>query len=210
MKNTMSNELGKRADNMKYTEQLLKNPEYIKLQNEILVWERERVYCRHELSHALDVCRMAWIMYLEMYVGLGEDDTEVCPKPENQKRSGELEEIKDRIYVIGLLHDIGRVRQYQTGEHHAVAGKVIAEQILTEISYPEKWMKEDLPIIAKHTGRAYNSRTSEVETEKNRSLTGQMEYCICRADHLSRNCFCCEAAETCKWKEEERNRTILY
>ena len=195
---------------MKYTQRLIQHSEYIKIQQDIAAWEKDRIYCHHELSHALDVCRMAWIMYLEIYVGLGEDDTEVRPKTENRKCFGELADIKDRIYVIGLLHDVGRVRQYESGEHHAAAGRAIAEQILAEISYPEEWIENDLRIIAKHTGRAYNSELETAGAKKDRSLTAQMEYCICRADHLSRNCFCCEAAETCKWKEEERNRTILY
>ena len=46
-----------------------------------------------------------------------------------------IQEKKDQFYVTGLLHDIGRVAQYETGEHHSVAGVRIAEKLLTEIGY---------------------------------------------------------------------------
>ena len=50
---------------MKFTEKLLKHPEFLRLQKRVQQMEQERIYCHHELSHALDVCRMAWMMYLE-------------------------------------------------------------------------------------------------------------------------------------------------
>ena len=60
---------------------------------------------------------------------------------------------KDQFYVTGLLHDIGRVAQYETGEHHSVAGVRIAEKLLTEIEYPSEWMRETLQIVGVHHGR---------------------------------------------------------
>ena len=50
---------------MKFTEKLLKHPEFLQLQKRVQEMEQDRMYCHHELSHALDVCRMAWMMYLE-------------------------------------------------------------------------------------------------------------------------------------------------
>ena len=50
---------------MKFTEKLLKHPEFLRLQKRVQQIEQDRIYCHHELSHALDVCRMAWMMYLE-------------------------------------------------------------------------------------------------------------------------------------------------
>ena len=80
--------------------------------------------------------------------------------------------------MTGLLHDIGRVAQYETGEHHSVAGVRIAEKLLTEIEYPPEWMRETLQIVGVHHGR------EETDGELSR-----MEYYIRRADHFSRNCF---------------------
>ena len=64
-----------------------------------------------------------------------------------------IQEKKDQFYVTGLLHDIGRVAQYETGEHHSVAGVRIAEKLLTEIEYPSEWMRETLQIVGVHHGR---------------------------------------------------------
>ena len=108
-------------------------------------------------------------------------------------------EKKDQFYVTGLLHDIGRAAQYETGEHHSEAGMRIAEQLLSEIGYPVEWLKETLQIVGVHHGR---------EEEKDES--GTMEYYIRRADHLSRNCFLCDAADSCKWSDAERNQTIIW
>ena len=207
---------------MKFTEKLLKHPEFLRLQKRVQQIEQERIYCHHELSHALDVCRMAWMMYLEdqMQKNLryGSDaekmDTELknnCEleagftsksEPEKGMKAEifpEFCEKKDQFYVTGLLHDIGRVAQYETGEHHSEAGMRIAEQLLSEIGYPAEWMSETLQIVGVHHGR---------EEEKDES--GSMEYYIRRADHLSRNCFLCDAADSCKWSDEERNQTIRW
>ena len=39
-----------------------------------------------------------------------------------------------------------------------------------------------------------------------RILLGNYLY---RADKMSRLCFCCEARESCKWSEEEKNMEII-
>lgn len=171
---------------MRYVNRLLAHSEFIRIQNEIKEWEHERIYCHHEMEHALDVCRIAWVMYLEDHA------REVM-------ENAELLEMKERFYLAGLLHDIGRACQYETGEHHSATGCLIAKKILEEIGYPKERSEEILQIVGAHHGRAVS--------EQNCSSIG---YYIRKADHLSRNCFLCKAAESCKWKEQDRNRTILY
>lgn len=191
---------------MKYTTAILHHPEFLRLQEQILELEKDRIYCRHDLTHLLDVCRMAWIMYLED-----------CRQNDKRKMSEE----KDRFYVTGLLHDIGRAAQYETGEHHAPAGQRIAAGILNDISYPQEWMEETLQIVGEHHGRTRENGSAPVLAERKIHMTechGEkspfivemrtMADYIRKADHLSRNCFCCRAADTCKWKEEERNQTV--
>lgn len=178
---------------MKYTEILLKNERFLQVQREIREDEADRIYCHHELSHSLDVCRIAWIMYLE---DAGENKD---AKAEPQIRQNRRDQMKDRFYVTGLLHDIGRSLQYRTGEHHSTAGAALAGQILREIAYPEDWARETVEFIRDHHGRQ--------NVSADRTSIG---YFIERADQLSRNCFCCPAADTCKWKYEEKNRTIRY
>lgn len=190
---------------MKFTEKLLKNPQFQEIQKNISEWEQDRIYCRHELSHALDVCRMAWIMFLEH-------------AHQNQEKVQLTEEIKDRIYVAGLLHDIGRACQYETGEHHSDAGARIAGEILRQLDYPADWTEETIRVVGAHHGslQERQMRWEESETEQSGSfllskeLSEQLVSLIQCADHLSRNCFCCPATGSCKWSEQEKNKTIRY
>ena len=55
--------------------------------------------------------------------------------------------------MTGLLHDIGRASQYQTGEHHAAAGARLAEEILEQVGYPEAWKQETVSAIRAHCGQ---------------------------------------------------------
>ena len=190
---------------MKFTQKLLKHPEFQRIQQEISIWEQDRVYCRHELSHALDVCRMAWIIFLEHTHANGQS-------LEN------MEELKVRIYVTGLLHDIGRSCQYQTGEHHSDAGARIARKILQELDYPYEWTEETIQAVGAHHGKLEERQMRWQEFEgkavchsfHSAELSGQLTDLIQCADHLSRNCFCCPASEGCKWSAQEKNRTIRY
>lgn len=75
--------------------------------------ERDRVFCKHDLQHMLDVSRLAWIHVL----------------------SDHLPFDKDIIYAIGLLHDIGRVEQYIDGFPHAQASVNMARIILPECGF---------------------------------------------------------------------------
>lgn len=170
---------------MKYVDRILKNELFIRTMKEVKEYETGRIYCHHEIEHALDVCRMAWILYLEKHL-----DVRLSGEEWQQK--------KEHIYVTGLLHDIGRARQYATGEHHSIAGVRLAEQILHEIGYPDEMIRETLEIVSEHHGREEKNRSEE-----------RLCYYIERADHLSRNCFCCDASDSCKWKEEEKNQTIV-
>ena len=184
---------------MVYVERLLAHPEYRKLQQEIKRLEADRIYCRHAFSHSLDVCRIAWILFLEERI-LSEDEVKKAQLPaENGSGTASAEWLawKERIYLTGLLHDVGRVAQYQTGEHHGEAGRKVSERLLDEIGCPESWRDEILFVVALHFGR-----------DGERMWQGSLGDYICRADHLSRNCFLCEASDTCKWLEEEKNQTI--
>lgn len=170
---------------MEYVDKVLRHPEYIRIQKKITSLEKDRIYCHHEIGHALDVARMAWIYCLEDWCKKGQS-------PEN------MEEQKELVYVCALLHDIGRASQYEEGIHHSKAGAAIAGQILKDISFPPEKSRIVLGIISgHHTGKkAYEGEHAALK-----------EY-ICRADHDSRLCFWCGAGDTCKWKEEERNRTL--
>ena len=60
---------------------------------QIRILEQERIFCKHNPQHFLDVARLAWIENLEK----------------------NLEISKELIYAAAFLHDIGRHLQYQEG-----------------------------------------------------------------------------------------------
>lgn len=183
---------------MKYCDRVLKHPIFEKFMQEIRQLEADRVYCRHELEHGVDVARLAWIYYMEDKL---DDDSQnvgvlYWKRPSYGEWVEEKEEVKDLIYTCALLHDIGRVTQYRTGIHHSISGVEPAMQILQDIEAPESWVKEIMDVVSEH------SHGSISDKKKN------LEYYITKADHDCRLCFACQASDSCKWSEEEKNHTI--
>lgn len=159
---------------MEYVRKLIQETDYLERMKQLEELETERRFCRHGLEHVLDVARIAWILVLE----------EKLPYE------------KETIYLTALLHDMGRILEYQEGIPHHEAGQKIAEGFLRQIGYPgEKGM-----LIVTAIG----------EHRKKDKLNDDFINVIKRADSLSRNCFFCEVQEACKWKEERKNKTILY
>lgn len=74
--------------------------------------ERTRRFCLHQITHQLDVARIAYIRSLERKLSFR----------------------KEVIYAAALLHDIGKAVQYETDEPHEIAGARIATDILNDIS----------------------------------------------------------------------------
>lgn len=95
---------------------IVRNIEFSRLLDSIEELERDRIYCRHGLTHLLDVARIAYIMVLE----------------------DGLEYSRELIYAAALLHDIGRAEEYRGNGSHDEAGAVIAEDILRDSGYSEE------------------------------------------------------------------------
>ena len=99
------------------------------------------------------------------------------------------------IYAAALLHDLGRLAQYTTGAPHAQAGVPMAQELLHETAFTAQEQEEILRAVSRHrTGDAPDS----------------LAQIIFEADHASRMCFACKAADTCYWPEERRNTTVLF
>ena len=173
---------------MIYTDRVLKHPEFLRIMNRIREQEAERIYCHHELEHALDVARIAWILFLEETV---QTQSEALDREERML-------LKDELYVCALLHDIGRSAQYETGIHHSETGLIIAKEILTDIECPVEWIGAILEVLAGHHGRSKKTKASDLD----------LGYYIGKADHDCRLCFFCEAKDSCKWGLEDRNMTV--
>lgn len=111
--------------------EILSNGRYKKLLLELENLEKERVFCRHNLSHFLDMARIAYIICLEKNLSYS----------------------KDVIYAISLLHDIGRGEQYKNNIPHDEASVKIAKEILQETSYTLEEMELILKGIDGHRNK---------------------------------------------------------
>ena len=151
---------------------IMNNKLYREALEKLSEYERDREFCNHTIEHFIDVSRIAYIMALE----------------ENLSVSKEV------IYAIGLLHDIGRVRQYEEGIHHDIASVEMSREILKETSFTKDEVNIILNGIANHRKESDN----------------KLEEIIYKADKLSRQCFNCKAEKECYWSSEKKNFKITY
>lgn len=151
---------------------IMSNKLYKESLEKLKKYEANREFCNHTIEHFIDVSRIAYIMVLE----------------EGLKISKEV------IYAIGLLHDIGRVKQYEEGIHHDIASVEMSKEILKETSFTEEEINTILNGIANHRKESDN----------------KLEEIIYKADKLSRQCFNCKAEKECYWSSDKKNFKITY
>lgn len=151
---------------------ILNNTTYVNSLNKLKEYEKDRQFCNHTLEHFIDVGRIAYIMVLEEGLDIS----------------------KEVIYAIGLLHDIGRVKQYEEGIDHDIASVEMSKEILKDTDFSEDEINSILKGIANHR-----------QVSENR-----LEEIIYNADKLSRQCFNCNAESQCYWSSEKKNFNITY
>ncbi len=163
---------------MKKIDKLLWDSEFRNAIDTINTEEINRVYCRHGFEHLLAVARICYILNVEEK--LGHD--------------------KEMIYAMALLHDIGRVAEYDSnGEvDHRDVGPEYARPILERSGFTEEEIEIICDAILKHGVPASDDDK------------GSLADILYRADKLSRNCFDCTAYGVCKWKPEVKNNTIEF
>lgn len=102
---------------------------------------------------------------------------------------------KEIIYGTALLHDIGRYEQYKNGTNHHKAGGEIAKKILCECGFASDEIEYMVEAV-----RAHREIPEKAET------LGDI---IAIADKRTRLCMMCNAIDTCKWSENEKNTDIV-
>lgn len=110
---------------------ILQHPMFGKYMEANAVKEAERIFCRHNMAHVLDVARIAYILNVEEAYGL----------------------FKEMIYAAALLHDIGRHVQYETGEKHAFVSARLAKAILVDCGFGEEEMEDIISAIYTHSDK---------------------------------------------------------
>lgn len=111
--------------------------EYLQKNNDA---EKNRIYCRHDIAHFLDVSRVAYVISLEENLNIN----------------------KEIIYAMGFLHDIGRWMEYENGIDHAVASKKLAGEILDACDFNNTEIKEILAAIESHRKKNEKSILGDV------------------------------------------------
>lgn len=174
---------------MKYVEALLKDSKFLYRLFYLKTLEQNRVYCRHDLTHFLNTARIAWIFTLENGLALE----------------------KEQVYLAALLHDLGRVEEYEQEISHEEASRTFAGEILRRLGYDEKKAEEICNAVAAHRGREAFARLKEDRFSDTKELSNQEKLAevLSAADQLSRNCFICERTDDCKWCEEEKTKGIF-
>ena len=107
---------------------IIRHPLYCSQMDAIAADEKDRIYCGHDLQHALDVARIMRIYNEELALGIS----------------------TDLIYAAALTHDIGRAVQYRTGVPHDRASAELAEQILPACGFDETETRQIAEAIRHH------------------------------------------------------------
>lgn len=144
--------------------------------DEIARFEADREFCRHDMGHLVDVARIMYIVDVEMQRGY----------------------TRSFIYVLALLHDIGRAEQYRTGEPHDEAGARIAAEILRS-------MPDDLAFSAEEQEAICAAIKAHRVLDDDVYSLGHMLYA---ADKKSRACYACAARPRCNWPRSKMNLSL--
>lgn len=162
-------------------QKILENEEYKKYLEKICYLEKDRIYCKHDLIHSLDVARICTIMMYEQGKAVS----------------------RDIVYASALLHDIGRFKE--NTENHEALSVDIAKNILPVCGYTNSEISDIVEIISFHRGNYSIKQIDELVMLGKLDLKESFRI----ADQLSRNCFCCKASSSCKWKEENKSTNIM-
>lgn len=128
--------------------------------------EEYRQFCHHNFEHMLTVSRLTYLLLLESG----------CPFIS-----------RELAYAAGLLHDIGRWKEYQDGTDHAEYSAVLSGPILERAGFDPAERELIMRAVARHRDKE--------DAGAQRSPLGEA---LSRADSLSRLCFQCSAAGECK------------
>lgn len=119
---------------------LLEDKEFLMCLKKNEELEVDRLFCHHDITHFLDVSRIAWIINLESQLNID----------------------KELIYAAGLLHDIARWVEYTTGKDHAIASAELGEAMLERCQFTKIEIKEILLAIKSHRGKEHTTDLSRV------------------------------------------------
>lgn len=158
---------------MENTNLIFFSNEYQELLGRLEFLEKDRIFCKHNLEHFLDVARICYILISE----------------------NKLDISKDLIYTTALLHDIGRVDEYENKIDHNIASVNISKNLLELTNFSSQDKDLIINCISKH------------RDVSNDEVFYELFY---KADKLSRACYTCKARNKCYWSDDKKNMKIIY
>jgi uncharacterized protein len=120
---------------------ILLHPLYQDYYRKIEENEHDRLFCKHNMTHFLDVARISYIIALET------DPVAAMS-------------LRERIYAAALLHDIGRHEEYSLGIPHERASASLCLPILTDAGFLEDEIHEIQKAIVNHRNPNYRDENS--------------------------------------------------
>jgi len=162
------------VNNLKRVELLINDTLYKEYIQRNIEAEQEPKSCQHDFHHHLDVARIVYILVLE------NNDLNYFIKDSGV--SGKLA-AKEVIYAAGLLHDIGKWKEYKVGVDHAAFGARLAREIPPRAFFNSNEVDLICQAIYEHRN-----------ISRDMSFLGERLH---RADNLSRVCQKCEQRSQC-------------
>ena len=120
---------------MKRLNALVSDKKYREYLSQIETAETDRIFCKHDIQHFLDVSRLLYIYCLEEKLDID----------------------KELVYAIGFLHDIGRAMQYMHGIEHHAASVEAARELLPKYGFDT----EETAVITKAIGSHRNAENAD-------------------------------------------------
>ncbi len=145
---------------------IITNPKYREYLQENQAEEENRLFCNHHFDHLLAVARLTYLLLLE--------EGNACIS-------------REIVYASGLLHDIGKHREYRDNLDHAVESAALADPILEEAGFPLPERHLIQRAISRHR-----------EKEGSFAQHSVLDRALIKADLYSRLCFFCTQAHNCK------------
>ena len=113
---------------MQRTDKIFNNKLYREHLDEIAKLESDRIFCRHDMDHFIDVAHLMVMICADEGIDIK----------------------RDVIYAAALLHDIGRRKQYTEGIRHEAASAEIAHRILIDAGFDDEECAEIMEAIRQH------------------------------------------------------------
>lgn len=149
---------------MKKVNRILCDEEYRSYLKKNREAEKDRPFCRHDFDHLLTVARLTYLFLLE-------DGCRLITR--------------EIAYSAGLLHDIGRWKEYEGGGDHAGISAALARPVLERAGFNAS----ERELIAKAIAQHRHDTPGEHRSPLSLSLH--------KADDMSRLCFSCACRKDC-------------